>query len=216
MNISLPDLCLLCACATACLTLGSLHLRFNLWLFAIQTTSIAMSTVFIGYSTGDSELFVIAALIFIIKAICVPQFLSWIADKLNAQREKKTLLPAPISMHICFCLFALSFLLAKGIPQSHVSSNSALGAAAGISLLLSGLMLMLTRSTAIAQVLGFLVIENGIFTFALTQTRGMPLMIEMGILLDVLVAVMISGLLIFKIQKSFEHIDITQLRDLRD
>ena len=75
---------------------------------------------------------------------------------------------------------------------------------------------MLTRRLAISQILGFLVIENGIFTFALTQTHGMPMFVEMGVMLDVLAGVMIAGLLTFRIQKSFEHIDVAQLTDLRD
>jgi hydrogenase-4 component E len=65
-------------------------------------------------------------------------------------------------------------------------------------------------------VIGFLVLENGIFLYALTQTQGIPLMVEMGILLDVLVAVMVAGLVIFRINRSFEHIDVTRLRELRD
>lgn len=75
---------------------------------------------------------------------------------------------------------------------------------------------MLTRKLAISQIVGFLVMENGIYLFALTQTHGMPMIVEMGILLDVLVGVMITGMLLFNIKKSFEHIDVTQLTDLRD
>ena len=75
---------------------------------------------------------------------------------------------------------------------------------------------MLTRRVAISGIIGFLVIENGIYTFALIQTRNMPFIVEMGILLDVLVGVMIAGLLVFSIHKSFEHIDVAQLTDLKD
>jgi hydrogenase-4 component E len=85
-----------------------------------------------------------------------------------------------------------------------------------MSLVFSGMLLMLTRRLAISQIIGFLVMENGIYLFALTQTRGMPMIVEMGVLLDVLVGVMITGLLLFNIKKSFEHIDVTQLTDLRD
>jgi hydrogenase-4 component E len=87
---------------------------------------------------------------------------------------------------------------------------------AAMSLLFTGVLLMLTRKLAISQIIGFLVMENGIYLFALTQTHGMPMIVEMGILLDVLVGVMITGLLLFNIKKSFEHIDVTQLTDLRD
>ena len=59
-------------------------------------------------------------------------------------------------------------------------------------------------------------LENGIFLYALTQTHGMPLMVEMGVVLDVLVGVMVAGLVIFRLNGSFEHIDVTQLRGLRD
>ncbi|MBS1955439.1 MAG: hypothetical protein JST89_14745 [Cyanobacteria bacterium SZAS-4] len=216
MNLSAPELCLLMAALVACLTLGSLHLSVNLGLFAIETVLIALATAFMGGITGDRELYVIALLIFCFKAFTVPLFLSWISDKLMAQRDIGSFLPAPLSMHLCLILFVLSFALAKEIPVSHAAGHSWPGASAGISLLLSGLILMLARRLAISQVVGFLVIENGIYTFALTQTRGMPLMVEMGILLDLLVAVMVAGLLIFKIQKNFEHIDIAQLKDLRD
>jgi hydrogenase-4 component E len=65
-------------------------------------------------------------------------------------------------------------------------------------------------------VIGFLVLENGIFLYALTQTHGMPLIIEMGVLLDVLAGVMVAGLVIFRLNRSFEHIDVTQLTGLRD
>jgi hydrogenase-4 component E len=87
---------------------------------------------------------------------------------------------------------------------------------AAMSLLITGVLLMLTRKLAISQIIGFLVMENGIFFFALTQTDGMPMIIEMGILLDVLVGVMIAGLMLFNIKKSFEHIDVTRLLNLRD
>ncbi len=216
MTLQYHDLCLLFAAIVACLTLGSLHLRVNLGLFAVETLLVAAATALVARFTDDKELYVIAILICIFKAILIPRFLAWIGDKLMAQRDIGSFLPAPLSMHLCLALFVLSFALAKGLPVSQVPGHSWLGASAGISLLFSGLILMLARRLAISQIVGFLVIENGIYTFALTQTRGMPLMVEMGILLDLLVAVMIAGLLIFKIQKNFEHIDTAQLKDLRD
>ncbi len=216
MNLSAHELCLLCAALVACLALGSLHLRVNLGLLSLQTILIAVATAFMGSITNNRELYVVALLIFSVKALIVPVFLAWISDKLMVQRDIGTFLPAPLTMHLCLILFVLSFALAKEIPVTHAPGHAWLGASAGISLLLSGLILMLARRLAISQIVGFLVLENGIYTFALTQTTGMPLMVEMGILLDLLVAVMVAGLLMFKIQKNFEHIDIAQLKDLRD
>ncbi len=85
-----------------------------------------------------------------------------------------------------------------------------------MSILFTGVLLMLARRIAISQITGFLVLENGIYLFALTQTHGMPLFIEMGVLLELLGAVMIGGLLLHRIKKSFEHIDVTQLTELRE
>jgi hydrogenase-4 component E len=75
---------------------------------------------------------------------------------------------------------------------------------------------MLTRRLAISQVIGFLVLENGIFLYGLTQTHGVPLVVELGVVLDVLMGVMVAGLVIFRLNRSFEHIDVTQLRGLKD
>jgi hydrogenase-4 component E len=74
---------------------------------------------------------------------------------------------------------------------------------------------MLTRRLAISQIVGFLVLENGIFLYALTQTFGMPLMVEMGVVFDVLVGVMVAGLVIFRLDRSFEHVDVTKLTGLK-
>ncbi len=75
---------------------------------------------------------------------------------------------------------------------------------------------MLSRKIAVSQIIGFLVLENGIYLFALTQTHGMPLIIEMGLLLELLAIVMLSGLIAFRIKKSFEHIDVSRLTELRE
>jgi hydrogenase-4 component E len=95
------------------------------------------------------------------------------------------------------------------------SSENPYAAGIALALLLIGMLLMLTRRIAISQVIGFLVLENGIFLYALTQTRGMPLIVEMGVVFDVLVGVMIAGLVIFRLNRSFEHVDVTKLTGLR-
>ena len=75
--------------------------------------------------------------------------------------------------------------------------------------------MMLTRRLALSQIVGFLILENGVFLFALTQTEGLPLLIELAVFVDILGAVMIAGVLIFQIKKSFEHIDVSRLTDLK-
>ena len=74
---------------------------------------------------------------------------------------------------------------------------------------------MVSRRLALSQILGFLVMENGMFLFTVAQPHAMPLVVELGVLLDALVATMLAGLLIFKIRDSFEHIDVAELKRLR-
>lgn len=216
MTITATELSILAAALLACLAIGSLHLKVNLRLYALSTFFIAVATGTTACEYTEPGLFAIGILIAFIKAIGIPKFLSWTIDKLHVHRDVGALITPPLAMHASMLLFALSFVVTKEIPSHGIQSNGWLGAAGGISLVFTGLILMLTRRLAISQILGFLVIENGIYIFALTQTRGMPMIVEMGIFLDVLVGVMVSGLLLFKIKKSFEHIDVGQLTELKD
>ena len=75
--------------------------------------------------------------------------------------------------------------------------------------------MMLTRRMAIGQIVGFITLENGVYLFALTQINGLPILIEMAVLFDILGAVLLSGVLIFDIKRSFEHIDISRLTNLK-
>ncbi len=208
------EICLIAAAVTAALMTGSLHIRVNLWFYGIETFLIACATGLTAQLHSESSLYFIALLIIALKSCGIPTFLAWTMKKLQVNRDLGTIITPPLAMHGSIVLLALSFLLTKDLPPSE--AGSWYGAAAGISLVFTGLILMLTRRLAVSQILGFLVIENGIYVFALTQAHGMPMFVEMGVLLDVLVAVMIAGLLTFKIQKSFEHIDVAKLTHLKD
>lgn len=191
-------------------------MRSNIWLFSMQSALVAAASAVETNFLSGVDAIVLPLLIFLIKALAVPFFFVWLTNRLKAQRDTFNLIPPALSMHLCIALFVLSFMLGKELPRQEFHTHALIGATTGISLLLTGLILMLTRNLAVSQILGFLVIENGIYVFALTQTHGMPLIVEMGVLLDLLAAVMTAGLLIFKIQKSFEHIDTAQLKDLKD
>jgi hydrogenase-4 component E len=210
------DLCVLSAAVLACLMVGSLHLRLNLWMYGATTMCIALATAMTAQAHAEFNLIYIALLIAALKAAGIPLFLRWTSEKLNVHRDVGAMIAPPLAMHLSIGLLALSFLLTRGLPAPEMGTTGWYGATAGISLLFTGLVVMLTRKLAIGQILGFLVIENGIYVFALTQTLGMPLLVEMGVLLDMLVGVMVSGLLVFKIQKSFEHIDVAQLTSLKE
>ncbi|MBZ0189358.1 MAG: hypothetical protein K8F91_24145 [Candidatus Obscuribacterales bacterium] len=216
MTLSLLELFAIGSVLFAIFMTGTLQLRSNLLLYAIQTGLVGAATAACWPLMKEAHFLVLALAIVLVKAIGVSCFLSWVVRKIHVFRDSAAYLPLSLAMHTCILLLGISHMLAMRLPvppESHVLVG---GAAAGISLVLIGALFMLTRKTAISQVIGFLTMENGIYLFTLTQANGMPMVVELGILLDVLVGVMILGLVTFRIQKSFEHIDVTQLRDLTE
>ncbi|HEY9714281.1 MAG TPA: hypothetical protein V6C72_12500 [Chroococcales cyanobacterium] len=201
---------------TAVLMLGTANIRMNLATYSLHTMLLSALTASIGYVRHENHFYIVAAAVFLIKGIGAPTFLRWILGKIQVQNDPGLYLPASISMHTGIVLMGVSYLLAKDLPGAYVTADATYGAASALSLLFSGILMMVTRRTAMSQIIGFLLIENGIFLFTLSKTAGMPMAVEMGILLDVLVGIMVAGLLLFRIQKSFEHIDVTKMTELRD
>ncbi len=217
MILDLFEMVVFGASFTAILIAGATHLRVNLALYSVQTLFIGFATAMTAHAHADDMgIYGIACAITILKGLIVPVCLVMAIDKIRIQSDAASIIPAPLAMHLTIVFLGLSYLLVRGLPVPLEFSRGWPGATAAISLVFSGLVLMLTRRIAISQIVGFLIIENGIYLFALTQTHGMPMIVEMGVLLDVLVGVMISGLLVFKIQHSFEHIDVTRLTQLKD
>lgn len=198
------------------LILGSTLLQTNLSFYSLHTIALAGETAWIAHLTNEDHLYFIALGVLVIKAMFIPWFLNWVMKKVDVGSDKQTFMAAPLSMHLGALMLGLSYLITQQLPGLIGDPDSRIGSMAAMSILFTGVLLMLTRRAALSQIIGFLVIENGIYLFAITQTHGMPLLIEMGLLLEVLVGVMISGLLLFNIKKSFEHIDVSQLTELKD
>ncbi len=216
MSFNSFELVVIAAAVSAVLMSGSMHLRANLFFYSLGTLFIAVATALSAYKQNEPGMYMVAAAIALLKGFAIPVFLSWIIGRLKISNDTSALLTAPLAMHLSILLLGLSYLFVQDLPVPPGELRGWPGASSAISLVLSGLVLMLTRRIAVSQIIGFLVLENGIYLFALTQTRGMPMIIEMGILLDLLVGVMIAGLLVFRIQRSFEHIDVSQLTELKD
>lgn len=216
MELSSVDLICLLSAVVAALMVGSTHLKVNVSMFALQTVLLSVVTWLYASQRSSTHLYLIAAAFFALKAIGIPVFLNFIIRKVDVQRDGGTLLASPLAMHLSIGFMALAYILARQLPIPPLSGAGWPSATAAISLVCTGLVLMLTRRIALSQIIGFLVMENGIYLFGLTQTRGMPLLVETGIFLDVLAGVMIAGLIAFRIKKNFEHIDVTMLADLKE
>lgn len=192
---------------------GVTRVRAQLWGLSLQTALLATVCVALGLAPGAGHYLILAGTILLLKALAIPLFLAWSAGRLGITRDQGTGFGPTLSLFAACGVVAASYFLAPRFAVPSMGNAGAAGVA--LALLLIGMLLMITRRLALSQVIAFLVLENGIFLYGLTQTHGMPLLLEMGIAFEVLVAVIIAGLVINRLNRSFEHIDVTELRGLR-
>jgi hydrogenase-4 component E len=184
-------------------------------LFAWQGLVLSLSTFVVAYSTDQYHLYYSAGLTLLLKVLVLPWLLHRLMRKLNVRWDVETLINIPTTMLVGIALVIFSFNLAAPISQLSESITRGLIGIALASVLLSMLM-MLTRRKAIPQVVGFLAMENGLFFAATSATHGMPLVVELGIALDVLVATFIFGIFFFHIRETFDSLDISHMEKLKD
>lgn len=184
-------------------------------LFTLQGITLVATTAIVAHATGQEHLYLSAGLTFALKVILIPLLLHRIIDRLNVRWDVETLINIPALMIIGIVLVIVAFDLA--LPIAKLSTSIARGTL-GIALacVLLSLMMMITRSKAVPQVIGFLSLENGLFFAATASTNGMPMVVELGIALDVLVGVLILGVFMFHIREQFESLDIRHLERLKE
>ena len=184
-------------------------------LFAAQGLVLAMSTATVAYGTHQSHLYWSAGLTFALKVALLPWILHRLIRRLDVRWEFERLINIPTTMLIGIVLVVFAFNLAVPISQlANTVTRSTLGIALA-SVMLSFLM-MITRRKAIPQVIGFLSMENGLFFAATSATYGMPMVVELGIALDVLVGMLILGVFFFQIREQFDSLDLKHMEKLRE
>jgi hydrogenase-4 component E len=184
-------------------------------LFAMQGFVLALSTFVVAYTTHQHHLYYSAALTLLLKVLVLPLLLHRLIRRLNVRWDVETLINIPTTMLVGIALVIFAFNLAAPITQLAQGITRGLIGIALASVLLS-LLMMLTRRKAISQVVAFLSLENGLFFAATSATQGMPLVVELGIALDVLVATFIFGIFFFQIRETFDSLDITHMEKLKD
>ena len=168
-------------------------------LFTLQGIALVAASVLVGYATHQPDLYVSAGLTFVLKVVLIPWLLHRVIRRLNVRWDVETLINIPTTMLVGIGLVIFAFSLA--LPISRLSTSMA-GGSLGIALacVLLSFMMMITRSKAVPQVIGFLSMENGLIFAATAVTNGMPMIVEFGIALDVLVGVLILGVFMFQIR----------------
>jgi len=184
-------------------------------LYALQGLSVVCATTVVAYVTHQHHLYFSAGLTLVLKVFFIPWVLHRLVKRLNVRWDVETLINIPSTMLVGIVLVVFAFNLA--LPIARLSTSITPGTL-GIALacILLSFMMMITRSKALPQVIGFLSMENALFFAATSATYGMPMVVELGIALDVLVGVFILGVFMFQIREQFESLDISHLENLKE
>jgi hydrogenase-4 component E len=184
-------------------------------LFMMQGMALFASTLIVAHTAGQSHLYVSAALTLTLKVVALPWILHRLIRRLSVKWDVETILKIPTTMLFGIALVVVAFNVARPISQL---SGTITRATVGIALacVLLSFLMMITRSKAVPQVIAFLSMENGLFFAATSATYGMPMVVELGIALDVMVGMVIFGVFFFQIRRQFDSLDIRQMERIKE
>ena len=177
--------------------------------FAAHALVLALSVAWQAHVQEAPHLYVTAAIALVFKAVVIPLALHRIVQRLGIRRQVETVVGVGPTMLAGIGLVALSMVVILRVtPEADPLAREDLAFA--LSVLLLGLLLMVTRRNAVSQVVGFMSLENGLI-LAATGARGMPLVVEISVAFSVLVAFIIIGIFLFRIRERFDTVDVHAL-----
>jgi hydrogenase-4 component E len=184
-------------------------------LLALQGLLLGLATLLLAWRTGNNHLYVSASMTLALKALFLPWLLHRLIRRLGVYWDSEPLLNITATMLLGLLVVIFAFGLAQPIAAlATTSTRSSIGIAVAVVLL--AFLTMITRRKAMSQVVGFLSMENGLFFGAMSATYGMPMIIELGVALDVLVAMLVLGVFFFQIREQFDSLDLHHLESLKE
>lgn len=189
----------------------SLHLGIRA--YAAQSILLGCAALLMGSVNLHSHTVVISLFTLAVKGFVIPWFLFKVMEQVKIKSETEPFINFPISLFGSIGLTLLSYIVMKQTLGDDPFALS--GFSLALSFMFMGLLLMVGRKKAIMQVLGLLIVENGLFIAALSTSFQMPMVVELGLVFDLLVAVIVLGLLVFRIQKTFGSINTEHLNRLK-
>jgi hydrogenase-4 component E len=222
MQVPLSEILTLTAVGLLISTFGVVVRRsFAGWLSAYRYQSVVLagSTAVIAYETGYWEIYAAAILTLVVKAIIIPRLLVRVTESVKDEFkiEASPFVSIRLSLLISALLVALSYgLIRETFGSANLDVFAITYLPVSVSLFFIGLFVMVSRRMALNQVVGLLIIENGLFLFTTALTQGVSLIIEVGILADILVGVMISALLLLRMSQTFDSFDMASFESLKD
>jgi hydrogenase-4 component E len=198
---------------------GQRWLVTNIRIFALQSFLLAAIAATIAWFNHSPHLYLAALMTLVLKGVIVPRLLERVVERVGIRQEIEPLINQPLSALLAGGLTLLGYVVAESFQRPEASpSPESLGRntlAVAISLFLIGFFMMINRRKAVTQVLALLSLENGLFLAAISLTYGFPLIVEMGVFFDVLIAVMVLGVLVHRIREAFDSMDVSKLDRLR-
>jgi hydrogenase-4 component E len=211
----LAETILITAILLSVVTLASSRVGMSIRAFAVQSFLIAFLPWLLHEGPpGPHQIAVIAGTL-TVKAFLIPWFLFRAIRGVAIRRDVGVLVGYGTSLFLAAVLVALAFAISATLPLP-TGIGSVLLMPASLSTLLLGLLILITRTKAVTQVVGYLFVENGIYLFGVSLVTDMPVLVETGILLDVFVGVFVMGIVMFRINREFDHLDTQNLTALKD
>ena len=214
------DLQLLNACAALLLLLSFSMLAQRrtvtlVNLLALQGALLVGATLIVAWRTGEAHLYLSALLTLALKVVGLPLLLHRLIRRMDVYWDTEPVINPSATMLIGLLVVVFSFGLAQPISAlASTATRSTLGIA--IAVILLSFLAMITRRKAMSQVVAFLSMENGLFFGAMSATYGMPMVVELGVALDVLVAMLVLGVFVFQIREQFDSLDLYHLETLKE
>lgn len=182
--------------------------------FRMQSAVLFMYTLFLATTEKSTELYIVAGLLFLSKVIFIPYFLRRIVLRIKVNENLGLYANTAVSLFAALALTYLAALFTGQDLSAHGKAHESF-LTVSIAVILIGLFLMIFRMKALAQIIGLMVMENGLFLAAAAVSGGMPFFVEIAIFFDIFVCVIILGVFIYKINKVFTHIDADKMNRLK-
>lgn len=200
---------------TSFVMLAASRIRPLIFAFAWQGALLAIVTALVALVSDHPHLYISALLTLGLKALLIPWMLHRLAIRLNIAHDVDKIANPSVMLLAGAMLVIFSYYVAA--PIVHLSTLVTRNTiAVSMAVILLGMLLMVSRSKAVAQVVGFMSIENGLFFAAVASTYGMPMIVELGIAFDVLVAMVLFGVFFFQIRTSIDSLDVDRLNRLSE
>lgn len=198
---------------TMILIVAASQISRAIYAVAAQSLFIAIAGAVLATATGNPDLWVIAGITLVVKAIVLPWVLHSVVRRMNVRREVEAVIPIAATLVLALMVVVMSFHLSAslGTVRQAITGNAL---PVGIALTLTGVLVMATRKTALSQMVGLFASENGIFFTAMAVTEGMPLIIEIGVILDVILAALVMTIMVLRVRSTVDA-DIADLDRLR-